>query len=589
MKMLLLHSPSQNNINDLLTAAQQAYPSVTLVPLCVSEEPGSTHPMLSENESDFDAALTCISITSSSAKSFIPFPIFTIYPLFSDILHVIKLASRSENFSIVATPAVLFQARQICTQMNLMCKFYSPADLCKPASSAGLSLPVVTDSFTAPLVQSLGFSTLTIAPGAESLCFAIEQALAFCSYTSIFCPGCSFYRNILAFSKDAILIFSGSPNSPDVSQYAKEPIPESLQAATKNLLPLFKRQPDLHALETIGREKWDIRGHLFAHSTGPAIPVFFCTRLSTTVVFQTPGISIQYSPSTQRQKFITAIAKNVPTLASTLHSLEMLSLSDRPLFIRSREADLQDLLVSFIWSKSAVSPLPLIQLDCQYIDTLQWKDLFCGKNPLLFQKDYIYHFKNVHCLESSIAANIRVLIDSASPSVRRNILLSDAKSSLQPSAISHLSQSFTNTIDVVAILSISLPRSPDKIYALIQVCLEAFNFKFHKSVKGFTPAALQLLQRRCQNDQLFSFIQTVSNIVQQTSQPFVSLHDVEETLSAQLQSHTAPRHDIALDGPLSEITRSVIQAVLAEEGMNQSKAAKRLGISRSTLWRKLKP
>ena len=56
-----------------------------------------------------------------------------------------------------------------------------------------------------------------------------------------------------------------------------------------------------------------------------------------------------------------------------------------------------------------------------------------------------------------------------------------------------------------------------------------------------------------------------------------------------LQSHTAPRHDIALDGPLSEITRCVIQAVLAEEGMNQSKAAKRLGISRSTLWRKLKP
>lgn len=45
---------------------------------------------------------------------------------------------------------------------------------------------------------------------------------------------------------------------------------------------------------------------------------------------------------------------------------------------------------------------------------------------------------------------------------------------------------------------------------------------------------------------------------------------------------------IDLHKPLDEIERSVIQQILAEEGMNQSAAAKRLGISRSTLWRKLK-
>lgn len=39
---------------------------------------------------------------------------------------------------------------------------------------------------------------------------------------------------------------------------------------------------------------------------------------------------------------------------------------------------------------------------------------------------------------------------------------------------------------------------------------------------------------------------------------------------------------------LDEIERDIIQQILAEEGMNQSAAAKRLGISRSTLWRKLK-
>jgi transcriptional regulator with PAS, ATPase and Fis domain len=45
---------------------------------------------------------------------------------------------------------------------------------------------------------------------------------------------------------------------------------------------------------------------------------------------------------------------------------------------------------------------------------------------------------------------------------------------------------------------------------------------------------------------------------------------------------------INLDGSLDEITKSVIESVLKKENMNQTKAAKRLGISRSTLWKKIK-
>ena len=45
---------------------------------------------------------------------------------------------------------------------------------------------------------------------------------------------------------------------------------------------------------------------------------------------------------------------------------------------------------------------------------------------------------------------------------------------------------------------------------------------------------------------------------------------------------------IDLTKTLDEIERSIINYVLAEEHMNQSAAAKRLGVGRSTLWRKIK-
>lgn len=45
---------------------------------------------------------------------------------------------------------------------------------------------------------------------------------------------------------------------------------------------------------------------------------------------------------------------------------------------------------------------------------------------------------------------------------------------------------------------------------------------------------------------------------------------------------------IDLSGTLDEITKQVIKKVLEEEGMNQSKAVKRLGISRGTIWKRLR-
>ncbi|WP_408009329.1 PrpR N-terminal domain-containing protein [Pseudalkalibacillus sp. A8] len=56
----------------------------------------------------------------------------------------------------------------------------------------------------------------------------------------------------------------------------------------------------------------------------------------------------------------------------------------------------------------------------------------------------------------------------------------------------------------------------------------------------------------------------------------------------QVRKEAISKGNIPLHGTLEEIEQRVIQKVLEEESYNQSKAAKRLGINRSTLWRKLK-
>ncbi|SDQ17907.1 sigma-54-dependent Fis family transcriptional regulator [Virgibacillus salinus] len=73
-----------------------------------------------------------------------------------------------------------------------------------------------------------------------------------------------------------------------------------------------------------------------------------------------------------------------------------------------------------------------------------------------------------------------------------------------------------------------------------------------------------------------------------TTANYIELFHVKELMNKYKQMSMVNDKKLQLDGTLEEIEQQVIRQVLEEEGNNQSKAAKRLNINRSTLWRKLK-
>ncbi|MDQ0351323.1 DNA-binding protein Fis [Alkalibacillus filiformis] len=83
--------------------------------------------------------------------------------------------------------------------------------------------------------------------------------------------------------------------------------------------------------------------------------------------------------------------------------------------------------------------------------------------------------------------------------------------------------------------------------------------------------------------ELRSFIQTV--VLAEKGYVLKADH-VKRYLKEKRDSRTASIYQ--LEGTLEDIEIQVIESVLEEENYNQSRAAKRLGINRSTLWRKLK-
>jgi DNA-binding NtrC family response regulator len=81
----------------------------------------------------------------------------------------------------------------------------------------------------------------------------------------------------------------------------------------------------------------------------------------------------------------------------------------------------------------------------------------------------------------------------------------------------------------------------------------------------------------------------LTELILSAKNPYIAKADVARTLQNEI--FDAPQkfsYNIHLDRPLKAINQEIVQLVLSEERMNHSRAASRLGISRTTLWRMLK-
>lgn len=110
-----------------------------------------------------------------------------------------------------------------------------------------------------------------------------------------------------------------------------------------------------------------------------------------------------------------------------------------------------------------------------------------------------------------------------------------------------------------------------------------------KQAIAFEPEALALLQNFNWTDNLYQLRSVIQELILCSESSFITGEEVRMVLGKS-KSESASSQEflpVSLEGTLDDITRRIIRQVLKEENMNQSSAAKRLGIGRSTLRRHL--
>jgi len=133
-----------------------------------------------------------------------------------------------------------------------------------------------------------------------------------------------------------------------------------------------------------------------------------------------------------------------------------------------------------------------------------------------------------------------------------------------------------------------LRERKEDIDDLIPLFIAESNSKYGKSIVGMESEVIEELKRLTWPGNIEELKRAVEAMVLRSDGHYIGRHETADILERLKQEASRPAgRELDWTGTLEEMEIQIIQRVLVEEGMNQTRAAQRLGINRSTLWRKL--
>lgn len=150
-----------------------------------------------------------------------------------------------------------------------------------------------------------------------------------------------------------------------------------------------------------------------------------------------------------------------------------------------------------------------------------------------------------------------------------------------------LFKSFHQELDSDVISLPPLRHRLEDLDELIRLFIAAYNTKYGKQIVGIRQDVLNDLYENDWHGNVTELKKTIKALVRTADGDYIEKADMELVKIRRIEEKSL-LYPIDLSKTLDEIEKDIISFVLEEENMNQTQASKRLGINRTTLWRKLK-
>ncbi len=507
-----------------------------------------------------------------------------------DILRTIKLAENyHEKAAIVGFPGVTENAHTLCNLLQIDMQIetvHSSTEI--PAVLERLRKQeirtVICDVVTHRTARAAGFQALLITSGEGSLHQAIENAERQGRIFRRIRNETILLRTVL--QQDLQQCAALNANGDVVYSFGRNLSEETLGAMRRRISSVPEKRELLfyhqegNELHTISASRFEIRGQqLYLFRDQPAqIPL------------RSAQAGIRFYDAAECEQLFSG---SFFTLSGSIGELEQrlaaLAKATQPLVILGEEGTGREQVARALYLQSDMKSHPMVAIDGARLNDRSWSYLTeHHASPLGTTRTTVF-FHHLEELSPQRQHTLLSLIEETGMARRLRLMFACEASEGRP--VHAFARELSSRLGPLTVTVPSLRNRRDEIPALASLYLSNLNMELARQTAGFEPAALDMLVRYDWPGNYTQFKHVLYELTMLTEGMYISAADTAEMLARERGMYHRPADGggqfSAGDRTLDEIVQGIVEQTLAENRGNQSLTARKLGISRSTLWRML--
>lgn len=515
-----------------------------------------------------------------------------------DLLRCIQLAENASNhYALIGFPNITKNTHFINTLLNYNMDIFTihnqqEAEQILTNISPNDYDVILSDSISNSVAKTYHFRSLLITSGAESIDSTFDQVVSYGNMYKETLHQSKMYRCLLETHPFDVYVFSAEG---ELLYHSRDDLySKKLLDIMENLVPLVFKDGQKKVYRKYSGVLASISGTLKKIDDENIVQFYVNLRKVPLSLLKN---GLQYLDKEEllnnaENFYINAAPKvfidNLTREATTTHS---------PIFILAEKGMDKQYFVEMLYLQSNEQNNPLALIDCSRLNNNKnWDYLMQDMNSPLSDTGTTIYIRNIDLLPEANFQELLYTIKDTGLHKRNKIIFELSHKSGDSYPARYI---FTkNKLNCITIEIPPLRETKEYIPHIAGLFIGAYNVDFGKEIAGFEPDALRLLQEYDWPYNYAQLRQVITRLGSITEEPYIKYRDVHNILISEEKEFRIKNASVPdsaelypalnLHRTLEDINREIVEIVVKEEGGNQSAAARRLGISRTTLWRILR-
>ncbi|WP_227937181.1 sigma-54-dependent Fis family transcriptional regulator [Alkalihalobacillus deserti] len=449
---------------------------------------------------------------------------------------------------------------------------------------------IVGDAITVRHAESLGMNGFLLTSGRESVIKAFEEAKKVSNLFFPFMTEALIPKEIIEQSETAFVVIDHDGSI----AYSNIDGKQMQNALRRSIMEdWFKQVMTNGAMTTVvevNEEVWNLK------ATPLKFPKQTFVLLSLSLITNTQGkklqgVRVNTAFHGTSLKSLSWFSAQNSFMKQMIEKAKVISLQEESVWILGEDGTGKEQMAYLMHLGSKRSPHPFLVVECDLLSEEDWDVLLSGgrnsRGVFGADENGTIYLKKIDQLSANVQNKLIDFLRQDRSSYRFIVSsIVDIEKRFEQDDFNH--ELYYQLCELKLIIPPLRERIED-LDGLTHLFINKFNYDYGKQLAGIRADAMQELKSQRWPGNVDQLKQVLKESVILAEGPFIEKEEIDQILKTNpFKESNGAGSSIDMTGTLKEIEMEIIKQVLSEEGMNHSKTAERLGINRSTLWRKLK-